>query len=361
MSHARRPNTASRRGLKGFSLIEIMVGMVIAMIGVIIMMEVLLTSDQRTRTSSSGNDALSSGAVMLHMMQRDLTQAGYGINAIRLLGCNLVLPGHGAVVPLAPVVVNSALLPAGDPNTDTLLVFAGNDHGQPEGNAVQAIAGSSYTMQAPSTFAENDYVVAHPGNCAANLTLARVTALTPVAVTVNTVQAGAATLYNLGKAPKIVAYAVRGGSLTSCDFMTADCRNPGAHWTAVVGNIVALRAQYGRDTTAPLMDGHIDLWDRTTPTSACGWARASAVRFALLARSSQFETMLDGAGQRVCNPVTPQVPTWSGSTGPSTATFNLAANPDGTANTEWQCYRYKTFENVAPTRNVVWMGVQAGC
>ncbi|RYY66887.1 MAG: prepilin-type N-terminal cleavage/methylation domain-containing protein, partial [Comamonadaceae bacterium] len=147
MSKARIPTPGRRQA--GFSLIEIMVGMVIAMVGVIIMMEVLMASDQRTRTSSAGNDALSSGAVMLHMMQRDLTQAGYGINALRLLGCNVVLP-NGAVVPLAPIVVNPpvALIPAGDPNTDTLLVFTGSDSGQPEGNSVLAPpVGNRYAVQ----------------------------------------------------------------------------------------------------------------------------------------------------------------------------------------------------------------------
>lgn len=364
MSKARTPATHRRRGHAGFSLIEIMVGMVIALIGVVIMMEVLLTSDQRSRTSSAGNDATSSGAVLLHMMQRDLSQAGYGINALRLLGCNVVLPTHGAVVPLAPIVINppAALVPAGDPNTDTLLTFTGNDNGQPEGNAVQTPpTGAVYLMQAPQAFMVNDYVVAHPGACTANLTLARVTAVSGTSVTVNTAQAGAATLYNMGRVPKVIAYRVRNGSLKSCDFMVADCRiDNAANWTDVVGNIVALRAQYGRDTSATgSMDGTIDVWDQTTPTNACGWSRTQAVRFALVARSSQFESKVDTAtGQRTCDTVTTTAPTWLGTAG---VAFNLTANPDSTPNTTWQCYRYKTFENTAPTRNVIWMGTQAAC
>ena len=86
----------ARRGQRGFSLIEILVAMVIAMIAVVIMMEVLLSSDQRTRTSNAGNDALGTGAVMLHMLRRDVQQAGYGINTINLLGCNLTTPSGAA-------------------------------------------------------------------------------------------------------------------------------------------------------------------------------------------------------------------------------------------------------------------------
>jgi type IV pilus assembly protein PilW len=349
-----------RRGMSGFSLIEIMVGLVIAMVGVIIMMQVLLTSDARARTTTGGNDALSSGAVMLHMMQRDLVQAGYGINALNLMGCNIVLP-TGATLPLAPLVINPpvALIPAGDAHTDTLLTFYGSDNGQPQGNTVYSLSGSSYTMQAPTAFAVDDYVVALPGSCAADLVMTRVTAVDVTTVTVGTAVAGATVLYNLGKTPKIMAYAVRNAALTSCDFMAVDCRiSSAASWAAVSGNIVSLRAQYGRDTAAAgAMDGVIDVYDQTTPTTSCGWARTSAVRLALVARSSQYETQIDpGTGQRVCDPVTalagPTSPTWSG---------NAGAPIDLTGSATWQCYRYKVFETIAPARNVVWMGVQTGC
>ena len=346
----------ARRGQRGFSLIEILVAMVIAMIAVVIMMEVLLSSDQRTRTSNAGNDAMGTGAVMLHMLRRDVQQAGYGINTVNLLGCSLTTPSVAAV-PLAPVVINpaAALVPAGDANTDTMIVIYGNANGQPEGNSVFSVSGNEYTMQSPSAFAQNDYVIAYTGSCAAALGLEQVTDVSALTVTVDTVAPSAATLYNLGPSPRIVAYAVRNGQLTSCDFMTADCRvNNAANWTAVAGGVVSLRAQYGRDTApAGSMDGAVDVWDQTTPTSACGWARASAVRFALVARSSQYESKFNATtGQRECDQVTAAAPTWLGS----------ADDPvDLSADGDWQCYRYKTLQTVAPSRNIVWMGSQAGC
>jgi type IV pilus assembly protein PilW len=150
-----------------------------------------------------------------------------------------------------------------------------------------------------------------------------------------------------------VAYAVRNGTLTSCDYLAADCSNASAaNWTAVGGNIVSLRAQYGRDTTAGTADGIIDLWDQTTPTTSCDWVRASALRYALVAKSTQYESSLNAAGQRVGAVVTATAPTWQGSTG---APVDLSANSD------WQSYRYRTFESVAPARNVVWMEANAGC
>jgi type IV pilus assembly protein PilW len=353
---------------RGFSLIEILIGMLIAMVGVVIMMEVLLTSEQRTRTSTSGNDAMSNGAVTMHMLQRDLLQAGYGINAMSLLGCNLTLP-NAKVVKLAPIEINPpvALVPEADPNTDTMLVFYGSDNGQPEGNIIYSVDGAEYTVQAPSAFEVDDYVVASTGTCGAGLVLARVTAVAAMTVTVNTGVAGATVLHNMGKAPRVVAYAVRNGALTSCDLMTAglNCSVDNAvNWPAVAGNIVSLRAQYGHDAVNP-MEGAIDNWSRVSPTTACGWARAPAVRFALVARSTQYETEINAAGQRVGEVVTGEAPKWAGTLNAvdaaNLAPIDLTLNPDETANTDWQFYRYRTFENLAPTRNVVWMGAQAGC
>lgn len=348
---------------RGFSLIEILVGMLIAMVGVVIMMEVMLTSDQRTRTTTAGNDALSSGAVMMHMMQRDLVQAGYGINTVSVLGCGLTLP-NTKVIPLAPVVINPApaVVAAGDPNTDTMLVFYGSDNGQPEGNIVYSTDALEYTVQSPSSFAVGDFVVASAGGCGTGLTLAQVTAVTALAVTVNTSLATATVIHNMGRAPRIIAYRVRDGSLMSCDYMAADCsQGSAANWSALGGGIVSLRAQYGHDISAP-MDGSIDAWNDTTPADSCGWARSPAVRFVLVARSANFESRIDaGTGQRVADIVTAAAPAWSGSTGAFTATVVLSQNPDGSANPDWQAYRYRTFENLAPTRNVVWMGAQSGC
>jgi type IV pilus assembly protein PilW len=246
-------------------------------------------------------------------------------------------------------------VPAGDANTDRLLVSYGSDSGEPEGQEVVAVSGSSYTLRSPSAFAVGDYVLGSPNVCSGTLTLARVTALGSVSITVDSINPAATAVYNLGHAPHVVAYAVRNGSLTSCDFMVSDCRvNNAANWTAVGANIVSLRAQYGRDTAAAgAMDGAIDLWDQTTPVNACQWARAPAVRFVLVARSGQFETKIDETTrQRVCDTVTPSARLWAGSTG---APIDLSAAAD------WQCYRYKTFETVAPSRNTVWMRVPPGC
>ena len=75
------------RPAAGFSLVEIMVGMVIGMLGLIIMMQVFSLSESQKRTTTGGGDAHSNGAIALFGLQRDLRQAGFGVsdpNAARL-------------------------------------------------------------------------------------------------------------------------------------------------------------------------------------------------------------------------------------------------------------------------------------
>ncbi len=360
------PHAPSRRQ-GGFSLVELLVGVLIAMVGVLIMTQTLLNSEERNRTTTSGTEALSNGAVMLHLLTRDLSQGGYGLNATRLLGCNLTLPG-GAVVPLAPVLIlpaASTLLPTADASTDRLYVAYGNDNGQPEGNPVLSVNASNYVVQSPAAFSVGDWVVATPDTCpGGGLALQRVTAVDALQVTTNSAALASATvLHNLGRNPRFVGYIVRNQALQTCDFMagngTTACGTfNAANWTSISPNIPSLRALYGRDTNAGTMDGAADLWDQTTPATGagatCNWARITGVRVAVVSRSSAFETQIDStSGERVCQSVTTDAlaPTWAGSS------LGVPLNMPGT---DWRCYRYRTYETVTPMRNVIWAGNQGG-
>jgi type IV pilus assembly protein PilW len=365
---------ARRSGQSGFSLIEIMVGMVIGLLAIIVMMQVFAVSEERKRTANAGSDAQNSAVIALDGIQRHIGQSGYGFALTRLLGCNLQLP-FGAPVPLAPVIINprvdpfdptSDLLFAGDANTDTLLVSYGLGNDQPEGYNVLSLAGSTYTIIGTSMLRDNDRVIATPPGSPPTaactlptLSLQRVNGTPPASVvtTHEVAVVGTAALFNLGVTPRFLAYAVRNGNLVVCDYMAADCgddaaaslANP-AIWRLVAENIVSLRAQYGQDTSGPPMDGIVDAYNRTTPTTACLWARTPAIRLALVARSAQFEK----------DAVTTVAPRWAG----SDSAVPLSAQPiniDLSGDANWGNYRYRVFETVVPIRNVAWMGASSGC
>lgn len=338
----------------GFSLVEILVAMAIGMLGLIVMMQMFTLAEERKRATTGGADAQSNGAIALYSLQRDIRQSGYGFNSLGLFACNVTLPS-GATIPLAPVIINPlpTVIPAGDFNSDTLLVFAGNASGQPQGNSISKLAGKDYTVQMPSSFAVNDRVIAAPAACTGNLLVDRISAVGGSGVTVDT-GPGGATLYNLGPAPKVLAYAIRGGNLVVCDYVANDCGNAanvgnGTIWVPLANHIVRMKVQYGFDASP--MAGVVNSWSQTTPHNpaiACDFARALAVRLSLVARNSHYDKDI----------VTAAAPTWAGSTANA---IDLTKHPDGTADPDWQHYRYNVFQTVVPIRNVTWMGGQAGC
>jgi len=353
----------TRKRCTGFSLVEIMVAMVIGMFGIIVMVQVFALSEERKRSTTGGGDAMIEGVMALYGMQRDLRMAGYGIGDTKLLGCDVLLRAGVTLNAMAPVTVNHAGITGQDANTDTLLVVYGNSNGTPQGDSVTLASGGVAT---PSSFAVGDKVIVSPPtrSAACSLALAQVTDvnLATSIVSLNPVAAPGigATLFNLGQAPKIAGYAIRGGKLTLCDYSANDCGNAAnngsaAIWVPIANNIVSLRAQYGRDTNTGTMDGIVDVYDQTQPAAAasataCGWARISALRLVLVARSAQFEKTA----------VTAAAPEWEGSHADNPA--GSAAGPiDLSGYANWQNYRYKVFRTVVPLRNISWMGVASGC
>jgi type IV pilus assembly protein PilW len=359
-----------------------MVGLLIGMLSVILIMQVFATSEGNKRTTTGGNDAQINGNIALYGLERDIRDAGYGLNSFNVLGCSLSYTTSGdtagvTLTSLAPVSINppAAQVPAGDPNTDTLLVVFANPNGPAEGDLINtAPSTGSYPVTTPAAFIVNDLVIAlpaaRPSPCA--LTLGKVTAKNASTLTVNPGDATGLTLgsvvFNLGQTLTVRAYAVRQGNLTVCDYAVNNCGSAAYAaplnsnvWVPVATNIVSLRAQYGRDISgiaASQMTGVVGTFDQKTPGTAadtsglavqCGWARTLAIRLALVARSPQYDK----------DRVTQNAPTWAGTpvlttspTNPTALTITLSNDSD------WEHYRYKTLQTTVPIRNVVWQGSQ---
>ncbi len=340
--------------LRGFTLVEVLVAMVIGMIGMIIMLQVFATAEGQKRATTGTGDAQSSGAMAIYELQRDIRQSGYGFNSLTLLNCSLTLRTGVTLPVLAPVIINppTGVVPAGDTGTDTLLVAYGNAAGSSEGDAIINASSAVLLVQTAANFTAGDRVIAAPNACTAALTLDQVTTggVNVAARTVTVGAAGGNLLFNLGPAPVFRAYAIRAGNLTVCDYGAVNCGaactaadgSCSADWAPIASNIVSLRAQYGRDTSTP-PDG-VDTWDRTTPTTACDWVRVSALRLAVVARNSQVERDV----------ITAVAPTWAGSTGADEVAAPIDLSAGGTR-ANWKNYRYKVFETVVPIRNLPWM------
>ena len=108
----------------GFTIVELMVGMLIGLISIVVMFQVFAVSEGQRRTTTGAGDAQQNGVTSLYLLERDARMAGYGLNFYRLLGCTV----NGYWAPsakvfnfnLAPVTIVNG---AGGTAPDTVTFF----------------------------------------------------------------------------------------------------------------------------------------------------------------------------------------------------------------------------------------------
>lgn len=341
------------RRARGMSLVELLVAVVIGMLAVVVVLQVMRLSEGVRRTTSGGDDAQTVGAIALSSLSREIRQSGTGMSNANLLGCSLKLSASNTLTSLAPLQINSTDVAAGDAGSDTFLIAYGTGNGSPEGDKISAQTDSqNITMTTSTAFQLADRVVATPSVRAAPcvLTLDQVSNTPAATLSLTTGAAGvsAGVLYNLGAAPRFDAFRVYHSRLQVCDYLTQNCKSSdAANWADLAEGVVAMRAQYAKDTSA-IMDGGVDAdgYDQVSPVGYCsgiaGWTRVMAVRLVLVVRN----------GQKEPTTVTSAAPSWAGATG---AAIDLSAQAD------WKYYRYKVIEAMLPLRNLSWPGVVSGC
>jgi type IV pilus assembly protein PilW len=378
-----------RTRVSGFSLIELMVGIGIAMLGMLVMMQVSVVFEGRKRTTTSASDAQTTGMSALFAIERDVRGAGYGVSREGALGCLVrrsfqdTSPTNMALTPVT--IVDGA---SGLPDTITTLASSKKSWSVP----------IRLTTDFPVS-ANNIFVTTTVGTAVGDLlvlfetgkacTLVEVTALSDEKTQVSHVTTGSkwnptspSTVFPVGGyTPEAIA--INMGTLSDHTYRLAgnqlvlDVYGSGSNVVStqvVASDIINLQAQYGFDTrSGARTDARVDKWSSVmldadgngTVGNAGDLARMVAVRIALVARSAQMERR-NAAG--VCditidsattNPVrAANNPTWMAgniATGVlETTAIDVSKNSDGTANANWKCYRYKVFETVAPLRNLLW-------
>jgi type IV pilus assembly protein PilW len=404
----------------GFTLIEIMIALLIGLIGIVVMMQTFAVSEGFKRTATSGTDAQINGGVGMYMIQRELRMAGYAMNDLMIQGCPSVRVWNntlavGIDMPLVPIYINPPLIPAGDANTDTLLVAYGNSASAVAGIPVLTTQTDNNSIPLASnydSFQTGDVFVAMQPGATPSCVLHEVTAATnptgnctlvpnsptttnasyyglsvefgtsayqkhsPSGCTAATPKYNKATpitdstgtaipkltyaagqVYNLGAAA-VHVYAVRSGALTMCDWIASDCRSA-ANFTPVVDDVVSLRAVYGMNLTpaasAAPGDGKTITWNRNDlSTNVYLPSRVLAVTMEITARSALKEKP-NASGVCVTTPTAnkPDITqTWIYE---SLAGIDLSTSiPSGAAAADWKCYRYKLFQTVVPVRNAMW-------
>lgn len=364
----------------GFSLIEIMVGIVIGLIGVLVMMQVAAVFEGQKRTTTTGSDAQTNGAVALYMVERDMRRAGYGLSVAGALGCQVRRKfddaGASDVLVLTPVTITDGA--SGLP--DTVRFLASSKGGWSVPSSITKDHPSSATNIFLNTVLgveETDMMVLYePGK---TCTLIQATGIPNGNVQVHHQNSGSkwnppsgGDIYPAGGFD-IGAQAINMGTIidrtysldAASNLVLADYSSS-TNTTAnqpLAADIVQLQAQYGFDTRSGTQtDTRINTWSATminadgagTTGDNGDLQRIYAIRMAVVARSAIKEK--PQAGGTTCN-ITTAAPRWKNAD-PADSTQDLeldvSKHPDGSANADWQCYRYRVFESVIPLRNLLW-------
>jgi type IV pilus assembly protein PilW len=368
---------------RGMSLIEIMVGVLVGLIGCVVIFQVYSVAEARKRSVASGSDMDISGRLGVMTVERDIQLAGYGLGgaaaagAGALLGCNVTAfdrlrPGvQDFSYPLTPLLIQDGA--AGAP--DTLITLRGNssftvtpkviDNSTATSKRIKADTGGRTGVQRGDVVIATKLIPGPPivPNCAmfeitgdvnadqltfdhatgtyTNAAAVSATARYNKAGGVGFALADEGTLYSLGAAPARNVWTVQNNRLVVLNDLVSTTGIP----IEAADLIVDLQAQYGVDGDG---NGMISAgeWTNTAPAD---WRQLLAVRFALLARSTQFER----------SKVTPTTanPRWSAGTFTMHDLNNAAADSDpGGSNGDvnnWRNYRYNVFEAMVPLRNTI--------
>lgn len=374
-----RPGVTDMRRERGFSMVELLVGLVLAMIVATIVMQALAFYENQKRITSGGSDSAINGAIALFQVKREAKMAGFGLTSPTGLLCGLgmniyyngttVMNGStgATIVPLqitdgassapdqirfarsqstygiAPAIVvknmpNASSIvttgsSAGIKNNDLFLVGApdggkictlmqATNDAQPTGNGWDLQHNPSAPYNPPNP---NSVFTTAPSYVVGDIVIA----MGPFALTNYRI------LCNDNAAPS---------STNSCDLVSYDVLTAGAtiNWANanlqhIASQIVDLQAQYG---VAPAGSDTVNQWVDATgawaaPTGAA-LKRIKAIRVAVVARSSKYET----------DPVSPSsLVLWDKGLA-SERTLSLSAAQ--------QHYRYRVYYQVIPLVNMIW-------
>ncbi len=144
----------------GFGLVELMVGMAVAMVGMIVIMQVYSVFEGQKRTTTSGGDAQTNGALALYTMEREIRAAGNGLTEgepqkyAPLAGCatHVYDSGGSYLMPNATAPFESTVRSAGTVSTLRLAPAVVSDGGGGNPDAVTIVYGST-VIAAPYTLA----------------------------------------------------------------------------------------------------------------------------------------------------------------------------------------------------------------
>ena len=375
-----------KASMGGFSLVELMIGVLIAIIASIVMFQVFAFSERQKRVTTGASDAQINGALALDSMEREIRMAGFGLTNSLLADCNPATtysyndPGSGAVTGGLGAITQPVSITQGS-GADTLRILVsasdfGSNYTSPGQICLRSnMPQSSSELNVISTHGctENNLAVLVQGqsvgsSAGGSCTIMQITGVQSSSLKIQhnpgkgpdgiNYNPSAAVQNDLGwpaysvSASGCEAYLVCLGSLVDAlgttftvDPITRELRRDGV---PIASGIMDMQAQYGlvsgASGTLSTWQEPTDEWAAPTPPATLTQTQVrqiKAIRVALIARSGEYEKPTNATNTCDTTTTTSGLSSW--------ATFDTANWPS-----DWKCYRYKVFETVIPLRNVIW-------
>lgn len=390
---------------RGFSLVELMVGVVITLLATVIMFQIFALAERNKRTTTGASNAQTNGALALFILERETRMAGFSLTGSALNDCDpkttytyysdgkKQIDLDGLMQPVR-IVDGSHKDASHDGVSDRIrLAMPGSD--QPANFSVgRTNLRDSMTLPQDELKVESVYgcaagsliLMVQPcavgGTAAGNCALMEVTGASDSALTIQHVAKDGSATWNPtadyqtkngwplfarnesckaygvclpkpempGFTEFAISYDDGGGistrQLTSRRVDSAGKPIDGDTPASLAPEIMDLQAQYGLSATpsgALTWQEPTAGWAATAALSQAQIKQIKAIRIAIVARSGEYEKPRSADGSCDATTVAPAF-SWD-----SFVTTDWPA--------DWKCYRYKVFETVIPLINVIWANV----
>lgn len=400
---------AMRHRQKGLGVVELMVGVVIALFASLAIFQTFALNESQRRTTGSGSEGLQSATLGLAAIKTMVEDAGYNMvtptDSTMSLPNRLVIPGQAAAIinanpvspeflmgcttqagmRMAPVLVTSG---GGALASDTITVMQGSSANSPMPSRLVAAAALGVTDLTVTTtygYAVGDWVLVYEQDAALNAgnarpiacTYARIVALPSAPTIANAVvrlsvptaaaYGAQARVANLGPNPEAWQISVVNNRLQAVDLIN------NLPVQVLAENVVAMKVQVGLDVSN---DDLIDEW-MNPPAAANTWLNPNSVatipsipalpvaagarslnqmkalRVGLLLRAPVLERATGAGGACEVTPAGPYavLEAIAGNAAqripdmPTSGAYTLAGDD--------RCFRYSTVNSVIPLRNVI--------
>lgn len=347
---------------RGFSLVELMVGMTIGLLVVLVIMQSFSIFETQKRTTTAGSDAQSSGLMAMTQLEQEIRNAGTGFTSDAAFDCsnmysyyeassgNAITPVPAFSGGMAPVTITD-----GGTGPDTIAIKRGTDFlGSIPATITDGMPQPSSELNVSFTqgFTTGDkIIVSQGGSC----TVMEVTQVQEAALKIQHNSGGfpswnpdgscytgtnacvgwptfttGAKVLNIGDMV-VKTYSIDANN--NLQVVDSSTNLASSVTYPLVKDIVSLQAQYGVSSAAGVqaVSSWVDATGTWSALDSSEIKRIKAIRLTIVARSSKKEI--------------------------SDVTTSAPGGVNVSNLTDWQKYRYRVYTTIIPLRNIIWSNV----